>query len=103
MRLSMNMNIPWNSEALNKLTRNQEVIGYFKNLVLGLRRMYTDIARVVNQNANFQYIAQDAQPTPSLGQAMVWKDTDAGAGNSTHYLCFNDGGTIVLWGSNNKA
>jgi hypothetical protein len=103
MRLPSNITIPWNSEALNKLTRNPDAIGYFKNLVLSLRKMYGDIARAVNQNENIQYVAQDAQPTPSLGQAMVWKDTDAGAGNSTHYLCFNDGGTIVLWGSNNKA
>jgi hypothetical protein len=99
----MNMNIPWNSEALNKLTRNQEVIGYFKNLVLELRRMYTDIARAVNQNVNLQYIAQDAQPTPETGQLLIWKDTDAGAGNPTHYLTYNDGGTIILWGSDNTA
>jgi hypothetical protein len=103
MKLSMNVNIPWNSEALNKLTRNQEVIGYFKNLVLELRRMYADIARAVNQNANFQYIAQDAQPTPEAGQLLIWKDTDAGAGDSIWYLVYNDNGNIATFGSEEKA
>ena len=103
MRLSSSFNVPWNVEALEKLTKNTEVIGYFKNLVLALRRIYSDIANVVNQNEHLQYIAQDAQPTPKAGQLLVWKDTDAGVGNSTHYLIFNDDGTEILWGSDNTA
>ena len=103
MKLPLNFNIPWNVEALEKLTKNSEVIGYFKNLVLALRRMYSDITNAVNQNEHLQYIAQDAQPTPKAGQLLVWKDTNADAGNSIWYLVYNDNGNVATFGSGEKA
>ena len=103
MKLPLNFNVPWNVEALGKLTKNNEVIGYFKNLVLALRRMYSDIARTVDQNENPQYIAQDTQPTPKAGQLLVWKDTNADTGNSIWYLVYNDNGNVATFGSEGKA
>ena len=103
MKLPLNFNIPWNVEALEKLTKNSEVIGYFKNLVLALRRMYSDVANAMNQNEHLQYIAQDTQPTSKAGQLLVWKDTNADAGNSIWYLVYNDNGNVATFGSGEKA
>lgn len=78
---------------------HQDLADYLKNLIVKLQNLYSEVADVVNQNRFPDYISQDAQPTPDEGQLMVWKDSDATTGNPTHFLVFNDGGTIRTWGS----
>ena len=56
------------------------------------------VADVLNFNT-VQYISQNAQPTPEVGQIMVWKDADAASGQPSHYLLYNDTGTIAKWTS----
>jgi len=94
--------IPWKEEAI--LSGNpEELADYLKLLIRELRSMYEEIANVVNLNEKPEYVAQDAQPTPEKGKLIIWKDTDAGAGNPTHYLVYNDDGTIRTWGSDQTA
>lgn len=68
------------------------------NLLVSLRNY---IAGVVDFNS-FEYFTQNAAPTTAqltAGRAAVWKDADATSGNSTHFLVYNDGGTIVTFAS----
>ena len=37
--------------------------------------------------------------TKQLIETAIWKDTDAGGGASTHYLVYNDNGSIITFAS----
>ena len=68
------------------------------NLLTSLRDY---IASVVDYNAVL-YLSQNGTPSTSAvldGQMLVWKDADATMGNPTHFLVYNDGGTIVTFAS----
>tara|TARA_Y100000310_G_scaffold106935_3_gene105378 strand:+ start:382 stop:690 length:309 start_codon:yes stop_codon:yes gene_type:complete len=72
-----------------------------KSLLNILASLRNYIASVVDFNA-FLYFDQNGTPTTTqveAGQAAVWKDADAASGNSTHYLVYNDGGTVVTFAS----
>ena len=69
-----------------------------RGLLVQLDEMLDDITEVVNFNS-WPYVSQDTAPTPEVGQAMVWKDSNATSGNSTHFLVYNDDGTIVTFAS----
>ncbi|MFP4086638.1 MAG: hypothetical protein ACLFUL_07580 [Desulfobacteraceae bacterium] len=88
--------IPWKEKDVES-GDPQDLAAYMKALVRALRTMYSNIARVVNQNS-VEYVSQDSRPTPSEGQMMVWEDSDAGAGEPTHYIVYTsrDGGTITF-------
>lgn len=101
-RLAETENFPWDEDKIRSRDP-EERVSYFKGLIKRLRDVYSKTALVVNQNEKLRYIPQNAKPTPEQGQLLVWKDTDAGAGQSTHYLLFNDSGTVISWDSVEKA
>jgi len=78
---------------------HEELAEYLKILIRRLQELYGDVVSVINQNQFIDYVAQDSQPTPEQGRLIVWKDTDATTGNPTHYLVYNDGGTVVTFKS----
>jgi len=91
-------NIPYQEEKV--LSEDHKQLGeYLKLMVRIHREMYEEISTTANLNEKPEYVAQDDQPTPEKGKLIIWKDTDAGAGNPTHYLVYNDGGTVRTWGS----
>jgi len=67
-------------------------------LVRNLSQMYNKIIQVMNRNVT-KYVSQNSQPTPLDGETYIWKDADATSGNSTHYLVYNDNGTVVTFAS----
>lgn len=80
----------------------EEVGQQLRDLLLLLDTFQQLVARVVNYN-EVTYVSQNDPPTPLDGRLMVWKDADAGVGNPTHYLVYNDGGTVVTFGSEETA
>ena len=68
------------------------------NMLLSLKNY---IAGVVDFNACLDFSQNGAPTTTQIlaGQAAVWKDADATTGQSTHYLVYNDGGTVVTFAS----
>ncbi|MFB0522095.1 MAG: hypothetical protein ACETWD_11805 [Desulfatiglandales bacterium] len=78
---------------------HEDLADYLKNLIKRLQELYGEVATVVNRNQYIEYVAQASQPTPAQGMLIVWKDTDAGTGTPTHYLVYNDGGTVVTFKS----
>ena len=73
-----------------------------REIVDELARAFETLRTVVREAVNFnrvQYVSQNAQPTPDAGAFMVWKDADATSSNPTHYLVYNDGGTVVTFAS----
>ena len=69
-----------------------------RGLLVQLDEMLDDITEVVNFNS-WPYVSQATAPTPEVDQAMIWKDSNATSGNPTHFLVYNDGGTIVTFAS----
>ena len=98
MRLNETEHIPLDEDKI-KSRDPQERYYYFKNLIKKLNDVYSKVANAVNQNEKLRYVAQDAKPTPNIRELIVWKDTDAGAGESTHYLVYEDNGTTVTFKS----
>jgi dihydroxyacid dehydratase/phosphogluconate dehydratase len=45
------------------------------------------------------YIAQDAQPTPSEGEWMIWKDTNATAGQPKAYIVTQQDSVVYTFAS----
>jgi len=93
--------LPWKEQDI-KAGDPVLLTEYLKGLLKILRSAISDIHNVVNLNS-IDYVAQDAKPTPRTGQLLVWKDTDAGAGNPTHYLVYNDGTGVVTFASEETA
>jgi len=93
--------LPWRESDL-KSEDTQRSIDYFRDLVKTLQRALDEIRQVVNSNTII-YKAQDNKPTPYKGQVIIWKDTDASTGNSTHYIVYNDGNDTVTFASEEKA
>jgi len=46
-----------------------------------------------------QYVSQNSQPTPAEGELLVWKDADAGAGQSKAYLVTTQAGVVYTFKS----
>ena len=65
------------------------------NVIQALRDHFRE---VINFN-RVGYVSQAAQPTPIDGAFTVWKDSDATTGNSTHFLVYNDAGTVITFAS----
>ena len=63
------------------------------NIVKSISDIDNDHLDAINFNA-IKYISQNGPPTPSDGELYLWKDADAGAGTPTHYIVYNDGGTV---------
>jgi hypothetical protein len=102
MRLSETERFPLDEEKIKSRDPEQRYY-YFKTLIKKLNDIYSKIANAVNQNEKLRYISQNSKPTPNKGELLVWKDTDAGTGQSTHYLLYNDSGTVISWDSVEKA
>lgn len=60
------------------------------------------IAEVVNFNS-ISYVSQNGEPTLEAGEMMLWKDADAGSGDSTYFLLYNDAGTVIRFSSDEVA
>jgi len=93
--------LPWKEQDIK--AGNPELLTYYlKGLIKRLKSVISEIHTVVNLNA-IDFVAQDDQPEPRSGQLLVWKDTDAGTGDPTHYLVYNDGTDIVTFASEETA
>ena len=68
----------------------------------GVQKMYKQIVSVVNHN-RIEFVSQDAKPTPEKGRIYLWEDTDATAGNPTHYIVANFEGTVITFASEETA
>jgi hypothetical protein len=76
-----------------------------RKLVTWLINFYESAARVINYNEIHitpTAVQQATKPTPGVGEIVVWKNTAATTGQSTHYLVVNEGGTIVTFASVEK-
>jgi hypothetical protein len=63
-----------------------------------MERIHKETAEVVNFN-EVTFVSQAAQPTVTAKRVVIWKDSDATSGNSTHYIVANDGTTTVTFAS----
>lgn len=79
-------------------TRDRGLITTFGAIRRILDHMKQHIYGVIN-NQEIAYISQNDQPTPGEGRWNIWKDADATSGNPSHYIVYNDGGTVVVWAS----
>lgn len=95
MRLSEIERFPLD-EGKIKSRDPEERYDYSKSLIKKLNDIYSKIAYAVNQNEEPRYISQNSKPTPNKGELLVWKDADAGAGQSTHYLVYQDPDSAVV-------
>ena len=101
-KLPLTTSYPWKSDDI-KSEDHELLERYLKMLIRKLNDAYGEIATIVNANA-IEFVEQDAQPTPSKGRLYVWKDTDAGGGNPTHYLVYTDkNGDTVTFASEETA
>lgn len=81
--------------------RKPDIKAAFRELVRNLERMRNRINMVVSFN-RVLYFSQNAEPTTTdieAGQTAVWKDADAATGQPSHYIVYNDGGSIIAWKS----
>lgn len=67
-------------------------------LIHKLELMRDRIADVVNFNS-VDIIESNTQPLIVAGRLTLWKDTNAGVGQPTHYLIMNDGSSTVTFAS----
>lgn len=104
MRVEPTNNPPWFRDAL--MSRDpRELTDYVRKLITWLIRTYESIARAVNHNEVHitpTAVQQTTRPTPGVGELVVWKNTAATTGQSTHYLVVNEGGTVVTFASVEK-
>lgn len=70
-----------------------------------LRRIIERVRNILVEVINFnsvQEFDQNSVPTTTelvAGRMAIWKDADASSSNSTHFLVYNFGGTIVTFAS----
>lgn len=101
MKVVSTINFPWKPKEIS----DDALRKYIKMLIVSLQKMYSDLANAINYNENFskpRYYSQPSMPIPSEGELLVWKDSDASSGYSSHYLVYNDGGTIITFASEQK-
>lgn len=70
-------------------------------LISRLDSILKEVAVVTNRQM-VKYYSQNGTPTTTQlpdGQTAIWKDADAGSAASTHYLVYNDAGTIITFAS----
>ncbi|MAH50916.1 hypothetical protein CMI37_34185 [Candidatus Pacearchaeota archaeon] len=83
--------------------RRRDVMAALNEFARNVERLRNRIAEVVSFN-RVLYYSQNGEPSTTDvedGQIAVWKDADAASTNPTHYIVYNDGGTIVTWASDN--
>lgn len=69
-----------------------------RSLLLVVRGLKADYTEAINYNAVTE-VTQATRPTPETGRMLVWNDSDATAGQPTHYLVYNFAGTVVTFAS----
>lgn len=67
-------------------------------LARALEALRLAVVDAVNFNT-IESVSQAAQPTVLSGRIVVWEDSDATSGNSTHYIVANMDGTTVTFAS----
>ena len=94
--------LPHGHPSINiKDSELEEGIPFLRKLINILEDLRRTIVEVVNFNS-VTYYSQNGAPTTTqvlAGQMAVWKDADAGSSTPTHYLVYNDGGTILTFAS----
>lgn len=83
--------------SLDKITDpelREQFTGIFRQLEFVLGLMQKDISLV-----DHLYVSQNGQPTPAEGELLVWKDADAGAGQSKAYLVTKQDGVTYTFKS----
>lgn len=105
MRVSPTKQVPWGRQEILD-GKPERLLDYFKKLIRYLRESYETLARAINYNSDHitpSVVAQDSKPTPNTGEMVLWQDTDAAAGDPSHYLVINHGGTVVTFASEETA
>lgn len=69
-----------------------------RDVANAVERLHREMAEAVNAN-DVTLTSSATQPTPVSGQLLVWEDTGATPGQSTHYLVYNDGTSVVTFAS----
>jgi len=69
-----------------------------QSLTRQLIRLLGDMRRDISA-VDHQYVSQNSQPTPAEGELLVWKDADAGAGQSKAYLVTTQAGVVYTFKS----
>ena len=83
--------------SLDKITDpalREQFTGIFRQLEFVLGLMQKDISLV-----DHMYVSQNSQPTPQEGELVVWKDADAGAGQSKAYIVTKQNGQVYTFKS----
>lgn len=73
----------------------EDTYRFAAQLVRALREYQIEVARIVNFNG-IGYVSQNGRPTPANGAIILWKDADAAAGQSTHYLVATDDAGVTV-------
>lgn len=92
--------VPYNLDEFVQAFNNRSAEDFgrsMKNLHDGIAQAYQDISGAINEGVDYE--ASDSEPVPNDGHLLVWKDTGAGVGDPTHFILFNDGGTVIKWPS----
>lgn len=69
-----------------------EVAAFIRDLQSTLQGWKTDLVNA----GNLRFISQNDRPTPEIGEVVLWKDADAGAGQPTHYLVVTDDNGVTV-------
>lgn len=92
-----------NFEPINKHPFADSLVrDAFRNLANLLKGHFLTVAKVVNAN-EISYIAQDAQPVPDEGQFLLWRDTNAVAGQPLAFIVTKQNGETFTFGSRELA
>lgn len=68
------------------------------SIIRQLDRILGDIRRDLSL-VDHQYTSQNNQPSPQEGELLVWKDADAGAGQSKAYIVTKQDGVVYTFKS----
>jgi len=87
INLTRQRDIPIKREKL--LSDDPNVVyDYFKNVFQRIDNIFKDI--IDNLYWTPRYFKQNSRPTPDKREIVLWKDSDAAAGDPTHYLVIKD-------------
>jgi len=85
-----------------RLDKNQipdeQLFNALDNFVRSIETLRKTLVEAINFNS-ISFVSQASQPTPAAGEWILWKDSDAGSGQPTHYIVASDGTDTVTFAS----
>ena len=82
---------------LGRLT-DEDVRDALRDLIRAVELVRNYLAESIAHN-QMQYLSQAAQPTPGEGKWMIWKDSDAAAGQPKAYIVTKQDGVVYTFRS----